>query len=78
MSFGHNFEGARLADMTRNDPISSGIPFTQAYRIGTSRNGSAGSQYARTPSSADQAIWLRWPFAQLIATGWGDMSYLKG
>ena len=32
MSFGHNFEGARWADMTRNDPISSGIPFTQAYQ----------------------------------------------
>lgn len=32
MSFGHNFEDSRWADVTRNDPIGNGIPFTQTYQ----------------------------------------------
>ena len=32
MSFGHNFEDSSSADVTRNDPIGNGIPFTQTYQ----------------------------------------------
>lgn len=32
MSFGHNFEDSRWADVTRNDPIGNGIPFSQTYQ----------------------------------------------
>lgn len=32
MSFGHNFEDSRWADVTRNGPIGNGIPFIQTYQ----------------------------------------------
>lgn len=32
MSFGHNFEDSRWADVTRNEPIGNGIPFSQTYQ----------------------------------------------